>query len=205
MRKVWTLGFVHVAKIQHACQCVKHLTIIPYKNQFSWAEGCCYCTYCWWPCPLCYNQSSKRGKGIFVCTLLETYICSVMISAWHIYILHAGLWKVRRSNLCFRQQHTHWSSVLPGEPNQQSLSRTLISILKAIIFVPFPQPCSANFQPLLRIFEPILKNASKELLHGSHTRAVSISTPSNSGIMKFAKKQLTCLGCKAVIRWLLWY
>ncbi|KAK9111468.1 hypothetical protein Scep_018987 [Stephania cephalantha] len=55
-------------------------------------------------------------------------------------------------------------------------------------------------KPLLRIFEPILKNASKELLHGSHTRAVSISTPSNSGIMKFAKKQLTCIGCKAVLR-----
>ncbi|CAL9046643.1 unnamed protein product [Musa banksii] len=54
-------------------------------------------------------------------------------------------------------------------------------------------------KPLLRIFEPILKNASKELLHGSHTRSVSISTPSNSGIMKFAKKQLSCLGCKAVI------
>ncbi|KHG07397.1 DNA polymerase delta catalytic subunit -like protein [Gossypium arboreum] len=45
-------------------------------------------------------------------------------------------------------------------------------------------------KPLLRIFEPILKNASKELLHGSHTRSISISTPSNSGIMKFAKKQL---------------
>ncbi|KAL4183669.1 hypothetical protein AMTRI_Chr11g156270 [Amborella trichopoda] len=55
-------------------------------------------------------------------------------------------------------------------------------------------------KPLLRIFEPILKNASRELLHGSHTRAVSISTPSNSGIMKFAKKQLTCIGCKTPIR-----
>ncbi|KAK9110336.1 hypothetical protein Sjap_018396 [Stephania japonica] len=55
-------------------------------------------------------------------------------------------------------------------------------------------------KPLLRIFEPILKNASKELLHGSHTRAVSISTPSNSGIMKFAKKQLGCIGCKAILR-----
>ncbi|KMZ73586.1 DNA-directed DNA polymerase [Zostera marina] len=54
-------------------------------------------------------------------------------------------------------------------------------------------------KPLLRIFDPILKNASRELLHGSHTRSVSISTPSNSGIMKFAKKQLTCLGCKTVI------
>ncbi|KAF9599784.1 hypothetical protein IFM89_001730 [Coptis chinensis] len=54
-------------------------------------------------------------------------------------------------------------------------------------------------KPLLRLFDPILKNASSELLHGSHTRAVSISTPSNSGIMKFAKKQLSCLGCKALI------
>jgi DNA polymerase delta subunit 1 len=77
----------------------------------------------------------------------------------------------------------------------------LSSYSKLSFLCPFlDQPCSANFQPLLRIFEPILKNASKELLHGSHTRAVSISTPSNSGIMKFAKKQLTCLGCKAVIR-----
>ncbi|KAJ4831435.1 DNA polymerase delta catalytic subunit [Turnera subulata] len=61
---------------------------------------------------------------------------------------------------------------------------------------------STNFpvQPLLRIFEPILKNASKELLHGSHTRSISISTPSTGGIMKFAKKQLSCIGCKAVLR-----
>ncbi|KAK9292029.1 hypothetical protein L1049_019983 [Liquidambar formosana] len=54
-------------------------------------------------------------------------------------------------------------------------------------------------KPLLRIFEPILKNASKELLQGSHTRSISISTPSNSGIMKFAKKQLSCIGCKALL------
>ncbi|KAK6922792.1 DNA-directed DNA polymerase, family B, exonuclease domain [Dillenia turbinata] len=54
-------------------------------------------------------------------------------------------------------------------------------------------------KPLLRIFEPILKNASKELLHGSHTRSISISTPTNSGIMKFAKKQLSCIGCKTLI------
>ncbi|KAJ7945210.1 DNA polymerase [Quillaja saponaria] len=54
-------------------------------------------------------------------------------------------------------------------------------------------------KPLLRIFEPILKNASKELLHGSHTRSISISTPSNSGIMKFAKKQLSCISCKAIL------
>ncbi|XP_048442279.1 DNA polymerase delta catalytic subunit isoform X2 [Pyrus x bretschneideri] len=45
----------------------------------------------------------------------------------------------------------------------------------------------------------ISKNASKELLHGSHTRSISISTPANSGIMRFAKKQLTCVGCKALL------
>ncbi|KAL9257746.1 DNA polymerase delta catalytic subunit-like protein [Drosera capensis] len=49
------------------------------------------------------------------------------------------------------------------------------------------------------MFEPILKDAEKELLHGSHTRSISISTPSNGGIMKFAKKQLSCIGCKALI------
>ncbi|KAF6167135.1 hypothetical protein GIB67_029773 [Kingdonia uniflora] len=54
-------------------------------------------------------------------------------------------------------------------------------------------------KPLLRIFEPILKNASTELLHGNHTRSVSILTPSNTGIMKFAKKQLSCIGCRTVI------
>ncbi|KAL2630232.1 hypothetical protein R1flu_014918 [Riccia fluitans] len=54
-------------------------------------------------------------------------------------------------------------------------------------------------KPILRIFEPILKNASRELLHGAHTRSVSISTPSNSGLMKFAKKRLSCFGCKATL------
>ncbi|KAL9233345.1 hypothetical protein vseg_008362 [Gypsophila vaccaria] len=54
-------------------------------------------------------------------------------------------------------------------------------------------------KPILRIFEPILTNAKQELLHGDHTRSISISTPSSGGIMKFAKKQLTCIGCKAVI------
>lgn len=60
---------------------------------------------------------------------------------------------------------------------------------------------SVLYQPLLRIFEPILKNASKELLHGDHTRSISVPTPSNSGIMRFAKKQLTCIGCKIPLRY----
>lgn len=62
--------------------------------------------------------------------------------------------------------------------------------------------CHIFDQPLLRIFDPILKNASRELLHGSHTRSVSISTPSNSGIMKFAKKRVSCIGCRTPIRYI---
>ncbi|CAD7696782.1 unnamed protein product [Ostreobium quekettii] len=53
-------------------------------------------------------------------------------------------------------------------------------------------------QPLTRLFEPILGNNAKELLQGSHTRSISVSTPSaaSGGIMRFAKKTATCLGCK---------
>ena len=52
--------------------------------------------------------------------------------------------------------------------------------------------------PLMRLFEPILKNP-KELLTGAHTRSITVTTPTvaSGGIMKFAKKRLTCLGCRA--------
>ncbi|CAN8270830.1 unnamed protein product [Cochlearia groenlandica] len=54
-------------------------------------------------------------------------------------------------------------------------------------------------KPLLRIFEPVYKNAKKDLLHGDHVRSISITTPSNTGIMRFAHKQLSCTGCKTPI------
>ncbi len=55
-------------------------------------------------------------------------------------------------------------------------------------------------QPLMRIFEPIMSNP-KSLLAGEHTRNVAIVTPSatSGGIMKFAVKSSSCLGCKALI------
>jgi DNA polymerase delta subunit 1 len=48
-------------------------------------------------------------------------------------------------------------------------------------------------KPLLRIFEPILKNAERELLQGDHTRAISQPTPTaaGGGIMRFAKVRCT--------------
>ncbi|VVA97109.1 unnamed protein product [Arabis nemorensis] len=57
-------------------------------------------------------------------------------------------------------------------------------------------------KPILRIFELVLENASNRLFNfsGRHMRSKSIDTPSNIGIMKFAKKQPTCMGCKARIR-----
>ena len=54
-------------------------------------------------------------------------------------------------------------------------------------------------QPIVRIFEPILKERVKELLNGEHTRSVIVSTPSaaSGGIMRFVKTCPKCLGCKA--------
>ena len=55
-------------------------------------------------------------------------------------------------------------------------------------------------KPLLRIFEPVLPNAEKELFRGDHTRAVVQSAGAKSaptGIMKFVKEVPHCLGCKA--------
>lgn len=55
-------------------------------------------------------------------------------------------------------------------------------------------------KPLLRIFDPIMRNASRELLQGDHTRSVSVATPTPStGIMKYAKKQAKCMGCKVLL------
>jgi len=54
-------------------------------------------------------------------------------------------------------------------------------------------------KPLMRLFEPILKNAERELLQGDHTRSISQPTPTaaGGGIMRFAKVRLSCVGCRA--------
>mmetsp|Transcript_15796 Transcript_15796/g.64520 ORF Transcript_15796/g.64520 Transcript_15796/m.64520 type:complete len:1031 (-) Transcript_15796:2810-5902(-) len=54
-------------------------------------------------------------------------------------------------------------------------------------------------KPLERIFEPILKSRTSELFSGGHTQKVSVVTPTN-GIAMFAKKQLTCLGCRTPLK-----
>ncbi|KAJ5710176.1 DNA polymerase delta catalytic subunit [Penicillium malachiteum] len=51
--------------------------------------------------------------------------------------------------------------------------------------------------PLGRIFEPILgEKKANQLLTGEHTRSISVAAPSLGGLMKFAKKTQTCMGCK---------
>lgn len=56
-------------------------------------------------------------------------------------------------------------------------------------------------KPLLRIFEPILGEAKAEavLLKGEHTRCKTVLTSKVGGLMAFAKKRTTCIGCKAVL------
>ncbi|KAI0124213.1 DNA polymerase delta catalytic subunit [Xylariales sp. AK1849] len=52
-------------------------------------------------------------------------------------------------------------------------------------------------KPLGRIFDPILgETKAKSLLTGAHTRAISVAAPTVGGLMKFAKKTMTCMGCK---------
>ena len=52
-------------------------------------------------------------------------------------------------------------------------------------------------KPLGRIFEPTIgAKKAAQLLTGDHTRAVSIAAPTMGGLMKFAKKTQTCMGCK---------
>lgn len=54
--------------------------------------------------------------------------------------------------------------------------------------------------PLTRIFEPIIPNP-QSLISGDHTRTVCKPTPvaKAGGIMSFAVKKETCMGCKTVI------
>ncbi|OBZ73506.1 DNA polymerase delta catalytic subunit [Grifola frondosa] len=54
--------------------------------------------------------------------------------------------------------------------------------------------------PLMRIFEPILGEKASSLLSGDHTRTIQIATPTVGGLMKFAVKTVTCLGCKTPLR-----
>ncbi|KAK0609876.1 DNA polymerase delta catalytic subunit [Lasiodiplodia hormozganensis] len=52
-------------------------------------------------------------------------------------------------------------------------------------------------KPLGRIFEPILgEKKAASLLTGEHTRSISVAAPTMGGLMKFAKKTATCMGCK---------
>ena len=51
--------------------------------------------------------------------------------------------------------------------------------------------------PLMRIFEPIVKNA-EELFAGEHTRTVHVSAPTSLGALsKFAVRVESCAGCRA--------
>ncbi|KAI9884696.1 MAG: DNA-directed DNA polymerase delta [Watsoniomyces obsoletus] len=55
--------------------------------------------------------------------------------------------------------------------------------------------------PLRRIFDPILgEGKTGSLLTGEHTRSITVAAPSLGGLMKFAKKTQTCMGCKKPLK-----
>lgn len=55
--------------------------------------------------------------------------------------------------------------------------------------------------PLTRIFEPILgERKAQQLLHGDHTRTISLAAPTKGGLMQFAVKTELCKGCKRPLK-----
>eukprot|EP00054_Salpingoeca_dolichothecata_P028788 m.221503 g.221503 ORF g.221503 m.221503 type:complete len:1095 (-) comp26313_c0_seq5:63-3347(-) len=55
-------------------------------------------------------------------------------------------------------------------------------------------------KPLMSIFEPIMgEQKAKTLLVGEHTRTKVKVSRANGGLMKFTKKQYTCLACRTVL------
>lgn len=51
--------------------------------------------------------------------------------------------------------------------------------------------------PLQRIFEPILgAKRTHQLLHGDHTRKITVAAPTSGGLMKFAVKKASCRHCR---------
>eukprot|EP01135_Chromosphaera_perkinsii_P002643 Nk52_evm11s226 gene=Nk52_evmTU11s226 len=55
-------------------------------------------------------------------------------------------------------------------------------------------------KPLLRIFEPVMKQDVDSLLTGDHTRHIAVATPTVGGLMQFTKVTKTCLGCRAPLK-----
>ncbi|KAG5439383.1 hypothetical protein PCANB_001957 [Pneumocystis canis] len=55
-------------------------------------------------------------------------------------------------------------------------------------------------KPLLRIFEPILGEKANSLFSGNHTRTISMTSPTVGGLMKFAVKTATCIGCRIPLK-----
>lgn len=156
----------------------------------------------------------KGAKGAKVIDLVALYYRILFLPVEDNSFYFPGLWNL----ISFGDQAFEKSedpiyvleNNIPIDPqyyleNQISKVRLVYWSLKSsyvlVICLDYMLTVGLTLQPLLRIFEPILKNASKELLQGSHTRSISISTPSTGGIMKFAKKQLTCIGCKTLLRY----
>jgi len=53
--------------------------------------------------------------------------------------------------------------------------------------------------PVTRIFEGIM-DKPQSLFAGEHMRTIIVATPTVGGIMKFAKKTITCMGCKTALK-----
>jgi len=112
---------------------------------------------------------------------------------WATYPRGCGIWEVGGSSLRARKQHSYWHKILPGKSAVETTNANLWAYPRResdfLAYVSSPSfPTNQSH----------IKKSS--VVSGDHTRSIQIATPTVGGLMKFAVKTVTCLGCKTALR-----
>ena len=105
--------------------------------------------------------------------------------------------------------------VLRRTKSQKTLymsSRTTSRLIRSIIWTTnFPSPSCVSSNPFwerrllpcvmkVSLVPPVCRADISIAVSGDHTRTIQIATPTVGGLMKFAVKTRTCLGCKTALK-----
>lgn len=70
-------------------------------------------------------------------------------------------------------------------------------VFSSLFSVTRPRRCVSSS---ICIYETTIQTNTRDVVSGDHTRTIQIATPTVGGLMKFAVKTVTCLGCKTALR-----
>jgi DNA polymerase delta subunit 1 len=68
------------------------------------------------------------------------------------------------------------------------------------IFEPILGPKASSLCKDVLIMQLVQRANPSVIVSGDHTRTIQIATPTVGGLMKFAVKTRTCLGCKTALK-----